>query len=93
MIKTCWYQLAQFIIYKAKGAGKWVEFVSPYLTSKRCSACGKINQKLGSKEIFTCPSCSYQGDRDVNAAKNIREKGIKKLGLSQRLGTLLTESV
>ena len=92
MIKSCWYQLATFIIYKAKGAGKWTEFVNPYQTSKKCSQCGKINKELGDKEIFECLNCGLVLDRDVNASRNIREKGIRKLKL-QRLGTSLAEPV
>nr|WP_281267945.1 transposase [endosymbiont GvMRE of Glomus versiforme] len=83
MLKACWGKLAFFIVYKAKGAGKWYMFVSPSNTSKRCSNanCGKINKELKDEETFLCPSCGYKEDRDVNAAKNILWKAQKKLGL------------
>ncbi|CAI2161389.1 10324_t:CDS:10 [Funneliformis geosporum] len=74
-------QQLQFTTYKAKGAGKWVEVVNPYLTSKRCSECKEINKELGDKEIFKCPNleCDNILDRDINASRNILYKGIKKL--------------
>lgn len=81
MMKACWSQLAFFIIYKAMGAGKWYLFVSPRNTSKRCSDCGEINKELRDEEVFVCPWCDYQEDRDVNAAKNIQWKAQIKLGL------------
>ncbi|KLL01666.1 MAG: hypothetical protein MRERC_11c016 [Mycoplasmataceae bacterium RC_NB112A] len=40
---------------------------------------------MGNKEIFVCSHCGLVLDRDVNAGRNIREEGIKKLKL-QRLG-------
>jgi transposase len=51
--------------------GKWIDFVNPHNTSKRCSKCGEINEKLKDEELFICPHCDNELDRDVNAAKNI----------------------
>ena len=45
-----------------------LETQEPY-TSKTCGQCGQLNQKLGSKKTFVCPSCGYKGDRDVNATR------------------------
>lgn len=89
MLKACWTQLAQFTTYKVQETGKWVEFVHPSNTSKRCFKCGEINEKLKDEEIFVCPSCENKDDRDVNASKNILWKTQVKLGLDKRLGTSL----
>ncbi len=55
---------------------KGIEFnrVDPRNTSKTCSNCGEINMglKLSHRE-WTCGSCGEHHDRDINAAKNIRE--------------------
>jgi putative transposase len=55
---------------------KGIEFhrVDPRNTSKTCSNCGEINMglKLSHRE-WTCESCGENHDRDINAAKNIRE--------------------
>ena len=65
--------LGDFVTYKVKETGKWIEFVNPHNTSKRCSKCGEINEKLKDEEMFVCPNprCDNELDRDVNAAKNI----------------------
>jgi IS605 OrfB family transposase len=47
-----------------------VNVVSEYMTSKRCSECGAINDMKGSKE-YICSKCDLKIDRDTNAAKNI----------------------
>jgi putative transposase len=40
-------------------------------TSKTCSTCGWIDEKLGGKEIFKCKNCMRNIDRDVNGARGI----------------------
>jgi putative transposase len=40
-------QIANFTLYKAKEAGKWVHFVNPSNTSKKCFKCKTINGELG----------------------------------------------
>ena len=50
-------------------------------SSKRCSCCGRIKKELGlSERVYRC-ECGYTGDRDVNAAVNLREEGKRILGL------------
>jgi len=55
---------------------KGIEFnrVDPRNTSKTCSNCGELNMELKlSHREWTCESCGEKHDRDINAAKNIRE--------------------
>lgn len=42
-------------------------------TSKTCTKCGTLNNKIGGSKTFTClqSSCAQIIDRDVNAARNI----------------------
>jgi putative transposase len=57
-----------------------VIYVDPAYTSKMCNQCGAINEKLTlSDREWTCPQCGAQLDRDINAAINIRNKGIGAL--------------
>ena len=47
-----------------------------YPSSKTCSACGHLLEKLSLKtRRWQCPSCGARHDRDVNAAKNILAAG------------------
>ena len=40
-------------------------------TSKTCSLCGWIDEKLGGKKIFTCRNCKLVICRDENGARGI----------------------
>ena len=55
----------------------WVE-VNPSYTSQDCSDCGRRNKELGSEKEWRCKNCGVSHDRDVNAAKNIAIRGLKK---------------
>jgi putative transposase len=70
------YQLKQRLLYKAAVQGKVVIYVPEHHTTKTCSNCGTINNNVGSKEIFQCCNCKLVTGRDINAAKNIKMKGI-----------------
>ncbi|WP_142300501.1 RNA-guided endonuclease InsQ/TnpB family protein [Bacillus paralicheniformis] len=78
--KWSFYQLQQFIKYKAEQRGVTVFFVDPQYTSQTCSCCGyvaKENRKTQAK--FECVSCGYVAHADYNASLNIREKGYCQL--------------
>ncbi|MBQ6361543.1 MAG: transposase, partial [Lachnospiraceae bacterium] len=48
-------------------------------SSKKCSCCGRIRKELSlSDRIYEC-ECGYRGDRDVNAAVNLRKEGLRIL--------------
>lgn len=69
------FQLRQFIAYKAACAGVPVHLVDPRNTSRTCSACGhceKANRK--SQESFLCQRCGFALHADYNAAINISRK-------------------
>lgn len=67
------YQLQQFVSYKAQREGIPVYVVpSPY-TSQTCSCCNKIGKRNG--EQFFCETCGVF-HADTNAAKNIRALGL-----------------
>ena len=70
------YQLAQFVCYKARRAGVPVVFIDPRNTSRTCSRCGhcdRANRK--SQSQFLCLSCGLTMNADVNAAVNIAGHG------------------
>ena len=52
-----------------------------YASSKTCRRCGEVNKDLKlSDRIFVCPKCGFTEDRDVQAAKNLTEIYINKVG-------------
>ncbi len=66
------WQLQQFIVYKAADIGLPVSFVDPAYTSRTCSVCGycdKANRK--SQSHFECLQCGLVANADFNAAVNI----------------------
>jgi putative transposase len=68
-------QLKGFIEYKAEAKGCRVVGVDPRHTSQRCSVCGHIARgNRTSQASFRCRACSHQGNADLNAARNIRDK-------------------
>lgn len=43
-----------------------------FASSKRCSGCGQVREKLSLAErVFVCPACGQMLDRDLNAAHNL----------------------
>jgi putative transposase len=77
-ISDCgWGEFRRELEYKAARAGRLLVVVDRwYPSSKTCSACGYLLEKLDlSTRHWTCPDCRTRHDRDVNAAKNILAAG------------------
>ena len=76
-----WGMLVNFLEYKAARAGKaFVKCDRWFPSSKACSSCGAICDKLPlDVRSWTCPHCAVVHDRDVNAAINIRDEGLRIL--------------
>jgi putative transposase len=73
--KSNWsyFQLEQYVKYKASLRGVSVVYVDPRNTSKGCSRCGNVNNVNGKK--FKCKQCGHIDHRDANAAFNIALRG------------------
>lgn len=74
-----WGTLIRMLEYKANWYGRTIIKVDTfYPSSKTCSGCGNIKKELKlSEREYTCECCGLIIDRDINAAINLRNTGIK----------------
>ncbi|MBI3962042.1 MAG: IS200/IS605 family element transposase accessory protein TnpB, partial [Deinococcus sp.] len=79
------FQLRQFIAYKAALVGVPVVFVDPAYTSQRCHVCGEIGHR--DALVFSCTKCGVF-DADHNAALNIAALGAHVAVPELRVGSL-----
>lgn len=75
-----WATFLHMLTYKAERAGRWVVKVDPRGTTDRCSGCGEMIEKPLWIRVHRCPNCGLELDRDLNAARNILQDGLKKVG-------------
>ena len=73
------YQLAQFLEYKAEALGKTVLYIDPRYSSQKCSKCGDIRKSNRKGPSFHCKNCGFQIHADLNASRNIAQAGISCL--------------
>lgn len=70
------YQLASFILYKARKEGVRVAVVDPRYTSQTCAECGYCcRENRRSQAQFQCVSCGFVAHADHNAARVISYLG------------------
>ncbi len=67
------FQLRQFVTYKAALAGVALYLVPAAYTSQMCHRCLHLGSRQGKR--FACDHCGYTGDADCNAAQNIKILG------------------
>jgi IS605 OrfB family transposase len=67
------YQLQQFIEYKAELAGIKVEYINPKYTSQSCSKCAKVKKSNRKANLYSC-ECGNHIHADLNASRNIANK-------------------
>lgn len=78
-----WSMFRQWLEYFGRKYGKVTVAVPPQYTSQDCSSCGETVSKSLSTRTHVCPHCGYVADRDVNAARNILQKGLRRAGHAQ----------
>lgn len=72
------FEFRRQLEYKARMRGGVVKAADRfYASSKTCSACGSVQEKLPlSIRQWTCPECGVVHDRDVNAAINLKNMAV-----------------
>lgn len=77
-----WSEFVRQLSYKAEWYGKeLVKIDSFYPSSQTCHECGYVNKNTKDLHVrkWICPNCHASHDRDVNAAINILNEGLRIL--------------
>jgi len=77
-----WGEFVRQLEYKCEWYGKTlVKIPTFFASSQTCNVCGFKNEAVKDLKVrnWICPECGESHDRDVNAAKNILNKGLEML--------------
>ncbi|MFE0385020.1 RNA-guided endonuclease InsQ/TnpB family protein [Streptomyces bungoensis] len=74
-----WGELLRQLRYKCEWYGRTLVVVDRFFPStRRCSACHSMGPRMDvSVREWACPACGAVLDRDVNAAANLRDEGMR----------------
>ncbi len=76
-----WRMFRQIMEYKCKENGKNFLTIGRFEpSSKTCSVCGNVYQLERNEKEWVCSQCNTKHDRDINAAKNIKQFALISLG-------------
>lgn len=77
-IQDCgWRTFRTLLEYKCQEKGKNLIVIGRFEpSSKRCNTCGHINQISLSDRIYNCSNCNILIERDLNAARNVKDYGL-----------------
>lgn len=82
-ISDCgWYELTRQISYKSDWNNhQYIKINRFYASSQTCNCCGYVNSNTKDLSVreWICPKCGAIHDRDINAAKNILNEGLRIL--------------
>ena len=78
-----WGTFITFLVYKAEMNGKQIVKIGRYYpSSKTCHHCGYVKEDLTLEDReWICPVCGNVIDRDLNAAINILNEGLKNISV------------
>ena len=80
IMDASWSKFVDMLEYKAKWHDRVVQKVSRfYPSSQTCNCCKYINPEVKELDVreWNCPKCNTHLLRDLNAAKNIRDEGLR----------------
>ena len=85
-ISDCgWYELTQLIRYKSDWNNRQYIKIGRFTKSSQpCNICGYINTETKDLSVrqWICPQCGTIHDRDINAAINILNEGLRLLDVA-----------
>ena len=76
---AAWSQFLDLLEYKGEMYGTHVVRVDARGTTKACNECGVETSKPLWVREHSCPACGHTEDRDLNAAKNVLDRGLQSL--------------
>jgi len=76
MSDAAWGELISKLEYTAAKQGKRVYKVNPKHTSQQCSVCSHIDASNRNGEKFVCTNCGHVDDANLQAARNVKYRGV-----------------
>ncbi len=78
-----WGQFCTMLKYKSEWEGKtYIEVDRFFSSSKTCNNClNRVDSLSLDIRNWQCPKCGENHDRDINAARNIRDEGLRILAV------------
>ena len=85
VISDCgWYELTRQLAYKAEwNKRKYIKIDRYFASSQTCNICGYVNKDTKDLSVreWICSKCGTKHDRDINAAINILNEGLRLLAV------------
>ncbi len=75
ILRNGWGELERQLAYKLLWSGGELRKVPAHYTSQSCNKCGHVDSKNRNKLAFKCLECGHSDHADINAARNILERG------------------
>lgn len=85
ILDCSWYELTRQLQYKSDWNNRQYVKIGRFIpSSQTCSMCGYVNSETKNLAVreWTCPDCGLVHDRDINAAINILNEGLRLLSAS-----------
>jgi IS605 OrfB family transposase len=83
VLDSGWSTFRTMLQYKCDDAGVWFKEVNESYSTQECSVCHERSGPKGQDGLkvrqWTCVHCNTLHDRDINAAINIRQRGLEWL--------------